>query len=41
MLVLHGGRVEMFGPRDQVMARVVVQQPQPQPTAIPQAEAAR
>jgi PrtD family type I secretion system ABC transporter len=37
MLVLHNGRVEMYGPRDQVMARVV----QPAPTVIPQAEAAR
>jgi ATP-binding cassette subfamily C exporter for protease/lipase len=36
MLVLRNGRVEMYGPRDQVMARVV----QPAP-AIPQAEAAR
>ena len=37
MMVLHNGRVEMYGPRDQVMARVV----QPAPTVIPQAEAAR
>jgi len=40
MLVLRNGRVEMFGPRDQVMSRIV----QPAPTAIPQApqaEAAR
>jgi len=40
MLVLRNGRVEMFGPRDQVMSRIV--QPAPAaPPAIPQAEAAR
>jgi ABC-type protease/lipase transport system fused ATPase/permease subunit len=38
MLVLRNGRVDLFGPRDQVMARVV--QPAPAP-AVPQAEAAR
>ena len=39
MLVLRNGRVDMFGPRDQVMARVV--QPAPAPSPLPQAEAAR
>ena len=38
MLVLRNGRVDLFGPRDQLMARVV--RPAPAP-AVPQAEAAR
>ncbi len=38
MLVLKGGRVELFGPREQVMARIMQAAAAP---AVPQAEAAR
>jgi ABC-type protease/lipase transport system fused ATPase/permease subunit len=41
MLVLREGRVELFGPRDQVMARLVKPaQPQPPVAQPPQAASA-